>query len=84
MSKIQIGSSLTGDLKENTWTFEMDDEISLVAGKFAIVPVDDFNELKDTLNSAKALLQSMGVKTNDRVAGKIMKQIYSTLEKFNL
>jgi hypothetical protein len=36
-SKIQIGKSLTGDLQDNTWTFEMEDEMQLRAGKFAII-----------------------------------------------
>lgn len=83
MSKIQIGASLSGDLKENTWTFEMQEEMSLIAGKFALIPLDDFDEIKDALNKAKAILQSMGVKTTDRVGGEIMKHIYSTIEKIN-
>ncbi len=82
MSKtIQIGASLSGDLKENTWTFEMLEEISLMAGKFAIVPLDTFEEMAEGLVCARALLQTMGAKTTDEVGGKFVQKIYSIIDK---
>jgi hypothetical protein len=35
-NKLQIGTSLTGNLQENTWTFEMEEDIWISAGRFAI------------------------------------------------
>ncbi len=41
----QIGESLMGDFEENTWTFEMKGDYKVSAGKFAIVPIEEYNRL---------------------------------------
>ena len=48
--KIQIGTSLNGNLQENTWTFEMADDMWIKAGKFAIIDVT-----KLSINQSEAL-----------------------------
>jgi len=65
MFKTQIGESLTGDLKENTWTFEMRENFIIRAGHFAIVPLDDFQALKRALTSCKMSLQAHPDNTTD-------------------
>jgi hypothetical protein len=65
MFKTQIGKSLTRDLKENTWTFEMGENFKPRAGHFAIVPLDDFQELKRALTSCKMSLQAHPDNTTD-------------------
>ena len=36
----QVGESFNADLEESQWTFQFKDEMSVCAGKFAIVPLD--------------------------------------------
>ena len=52
MSKIktQIGTSVTADFEESTWTFEMPEDFTMSAGKFAILPVDKYNALIEALH----------------------------------
>lgn len=64
MSKVFYGESLTGDLKESTWTFEVKNP-ELRAGKFAIVEADYFNQMRSTrgdliedMMSIKEILES--------------------------
>lgn len=38
-NNLKIGESLTGNLQKNTWTFEMESDYSLKAGRFAIVDI---------------------------------------------
>jgi hypothetical protein len=45
--KIQTGVSATANFEENTWTFEMPEDFSVCAGKFAIVPIDEYNKFND-------------------------------------
>lgn len=65
MSKTQIGQSITGDLNEDTWTFEMGEDFKLCAGHFAIVPLNDFQALKRALTSCKMSLQAHPNNTTD-------------------
>jgi|TARA_Y100000310_G_C20704425_1_gene834087 hypothetical protein len=37
--KIQYGDSVTGNLQKNTWTFRMEDDLWVKAGRFAIIDV---------------------------------------------
>ena len=57
MSKIilqpQIGESATADFEENTWTFEMKPEFKVTAGKFVIMPIETFNDVKRALIDIK-------------------------------
>lgn len=56
--KTQFGELLTGDLEENTMTFEIEGEMELKAGRYAIVPKDKYEELilsiMGIMNSMKA------------------------------
>lgn len=83
MSKtIQIGASLTADFQENTWTFEMQDDFSIVAGKFALVPLElYYKDILEALICAKALFESLGVKTSDEIGGNYVKKIYDAIQK---
>ncbi len=45
MSKTQIAQSLTADLKEDTWTFEMGEDFKVLAGHFSIVPLEEYENL---------------------------------------
>ena len=47
---IQFAESLLADFEENTWTFEMNEDFSVTAGEFAIVPKYFMNELIAALN----------------------------------
>lgn len=52
--KIQFGQSATADFEEKTWTFEMPEQFSVIAGEFAIVPKNTFKEMLDMLYFTKA------------------------------
>ena len=43
--KTQIGTAITGDLSESTMTFDIEGEMILCAGKYAIVPIEDYDKL---------------------------------------
>ena len=43
--KTQIGLAVGADFLENEWTFEMEDDFSVTAGKFAIVPLEHYNDV---------------------------------------
>ena len=43
--KTQIGIAQGGDFSDNTMTFEIEGEMILCAGKYAIVPIEDYNQL---------------------------------------
>jgi hypothetical protein len=45
MNKVQFGESLTADFKENTWTFEIEKDLKVLAGNFAIVPVEQYDAM---------------------------------------
>lgn len=44
--KTQFGVMTTGDLDDNTMTFKIKGEMILGAGKFAIVPIEDYKKPK--------------------------------------
>ena len=44
-TKTQFGDLLTGDLMENTLTIEVDGDVELQGGKYAVVPIDEYNKL---------------------------------------
>lgn len=48
----QIGMSAGADFSENTWSFEMDENYSVWAGKFAIVPLDKYEDALQRINIA--------------------------------
>lgn len=49
--KTQIGKSITGNLHESTWTFEVEN-LELRSGQFAIVPIDKYEDEKTDLSDA--------------------------------
>ena len=42
---VHIGQLITGDLEENTMLFEIEGEMILKSGKYAIVPIKEYEEL---------------------------------------
>jgi hypothetical protein len=42
---IQVGESLSCDFDENTWTFRMPKGFCWTGGKFAIVPIETFDDM---------------------------------------
>ena len=40
--KIQIGTMVTGDFGDNTMTFEIEGKMILAAGKYAIMPIKEY------------------------------------------
>lgn len=42
---VHIGELITGDLEAKTMLFEIEGEIILRAGKYAIVPIEEYNNL---------------------------------------
>lgn len=57
----QIGQSITCDFQENTWTFEMPKKFAWTGGKFAIVPNEDFEEMKNDIVKLRKLLYQVEV-----------------------
>lgn len=53
--KTQIGTALTADFEEQTWTFEMPENYEVSAGYFAIVPKDKYDKLYQTLQRISAI-----------------------------
>ncbi|WP_281681738.1 hypothetical protein [Zunongwangia profunda] len=51
MKNIQFGKSLIGDFEESTWTFKMPEDFTLSAGKFAIVPEEEYEKLLESNKS---------------------------------
>ena len=39
------GKLITGDIKENTMTFEMEDEVVLKAGEYYILTKEEYNRI---------------------------------------
>lgn len=44
MDKLQFGSIITANLKEDTITFEMEQSISIQTGDFAIIKLESLND----------------------------------------
>jgi hypothetical protein len=40
----QFGTLLTGNLKENTLTIEIDEDVVLRAGNYAVIRIDNIND----------------------------------------
>lgn len=53
MKNVQFGESLTGDLKEGTWIFEMQEDFKLRAGVFAIVDKEIYDSILSEGNKIK-------------------------------
>ena len=75
--KTQIGTATTGDFEDNTMTFEIEGDMTLCAGKYAIVPIEEYNRLvnnfaldsviksdesKDVIDETYAQMYLMGLK----------------------
>lgn len=56
--KTQFGTAVTADFEGNTWTFEMDKNFKVTAGKFAILPKEKYDAL---LVALKGIRNSMNV-----------------------
>ncbi len=42
-NQIQIGESMTADFEENSWTFEMQEDVVIKAGTFAIIDITNIS-----------------------------------------
>ena len=52
--KTQFGISITSDLDDKTWTFEMsDNNFSVTAGEFAIIPIDKYDRILKAFSQIK-------------------------------
>lgn len=56
--KTQFGELVTGDFEENTLTIEIDGEMVIQAGRYALVPIDDYNQLVKNCDLAVVVGQS--------------------------
>jgi len=72
-SKVQFGQAATADFEENTYTFEMDGEFEVRAGKYAIVPIEtweqhlaDFDKMRSALENAKKQIQYLESRRGER------------------
>lgn len=51
--KTQFGVSATADFEEMLWSFQMPENFRLVSGDFAIVDMENYNELLSILKDCK-------------------------------
>lgn len=51
MNKTQLGESASANFEENTWTFEMPEDFIVTAGTFAIVPVRQYYQAVNNLQT---------------------------------
>lgn len=74
MSKIktQIGTAITADFSKKTWTFEMPTGFSVAAGKYAIVPKENYNAAFDKIAMLNSLL-------DDDKARQILQELWDEL-----
>lgn len=72
--KTQIEESLTADFQEKTWTFEMPEDFKIKAGKFAIVPIEDYNNLPEEKLYHLALMANL-------ISNLVTKQIITPTQK---
>ena len=56
--KLQIGKSTSADFSKKTWSFRVENGLEVSAGQFAIIPLDKFDEL---IESVKSMMLSMNV-----------------------
>jgi len=62
-TKTQLGTSLTADLHENTWTFEMPTGFSVAAGKYIIMPKENYNTALSKIALLNSFLENDKAKT---------------------
>ena len=60
----QIGTALTADFEENTWTFLMPENYKVWAGKFAIVDKPVYDELLKALQMVLDVDKSRGLESS--------------------
>ena len=60
----QIGRLITGDLIDNTMTFQMEEDVVLRAGRYEIVPIKDCGNCKHQKES-KYLYSCHGCRDNE-------------------
>jgi len=51
--KTQIGTMITGDFGENTMTFEIEGDMILKAGKYAIMTIEEYEKLINQTDKIK-------------------------------
>lgn len=50
--KTQIGQVVSGDFEDNTLTLEIDGDMIIKVGTYAVVPIEDYNKILSALKSA--------------------------------
>jgi hypothetical protein len=45
MTEVQFGESAYADFEENTWTFEFPESYKVSAGKYAVVPTQQYDAM---------------------------------------
>ena len=53
MKTIQFGQALTADFEQNTFTFEMKKDFTVLAGEYAIIPRELYDEIRNDLEKLK-------------------------------
>jgi len=56
MRKVQFGEALTSDFEDNTFTFEMEKDFTVYAGRYAIIPIELYEEIRNDLVKLSELL----------------------------
>ena len=79
--KTQIGTAMTADFEENTWTFIMPNKYEVCAGAFAIVDKPIYDEMMSALKDSLQMLEQTQTyrKENTLTGGNVF--IDSTIEK---
>ena len=79
--KTQIGIAQGGDFSDNTMTFEIEGEMILCAGKYAIVPIEEYDKLvKNNVVLDPVIYSDPNCMIQDIKTGKILKPYGTTIQ----
>ena len=79
--KTQIGTAITGDFEDNTMTFEIEGDMTLCAGKYAIVPIEAYNRLVNNFALDNVSYSDPNCMIQDIKTGKVLKPYGTTIQK---
>jgi hypothetical protein len=57
-NRAQFGASFSSDFRKNTWTFKMNEDYKVMAGKFAILPEKQYRQMVERLKSVRLSLMA--------------------------
>lgn len=75
--KTLIGQAATADFVENTYTFEINGDFTAMAGTFAIMPFENFEQIKNLVNEALVSLELQ----QDKIDTEIFFRVRGSFEK---